>query len=214
MAQTALAYDALEARLVTGRVLRAGDVLRVVCGNAAHDAFLAPSCLLEPREGDEVLLAFLQNGAQVVLAVLFRDKAAAARLRLPQDSAVECPGRLTLRGAQALDLQSGNTLRLEAEDLAVAAASATANVAALKTVSDTAEFCCRSLTTLGHTAVSVFRSLTQCLGSARRMVEGDDETHCANSSLVADQNASVVSKNSLSLAEETARTDAKLIQLG
>ena len=46
------------------------------------------------------------------------------------------------------------------------------------------------------------------------MVEGSDETHCANATLVAEEKTTVMSKDSLQLAEETARTDAKLIQLG
>ena len=127
---------------------------------------------------------------------------------------MDCPGTLAVRGAAALDLQSGGTLSLESDALAATANSGTLHVSVVKTVSDTAELCCRSLTTLGHTALSVFRTLTQCLGASRRIVEGDDETRAGNSTLIVDENATVMSKNGLTLAEETSRTDAKLIQLG
>ncbi|MDR3176386.1 MAG: DUF3540 domain-containing protein [Desulfovibrio sp.] len=215
MAQPAFLFEELQARLFTGTVISAGDNLfRIHVGNVLHEATLAASCLLEPRENDVVLLAALENDADVILSVLFRDETATARLLLPQDSAVECPGKLTVRGASSLDLQSGKTLRLESEDLNVSAMNAAATVAKVNTIFDTAELCCRALTTFGQTALSAFRSFTQCLGESRRMVEGVDETRCASSTLVADETATVMSRNTLALAEETARTDARLIQLG
>jgi hypothetical protein len=215
MAQPAFFHEPLDARLVTGTVSRTGDkAFRVTAGNASLEASLAVSCLLEPREKDVVLLARLEDGSNVILSVLFRDEAAPARLRLPDDSAIECPGSLTVCGTSSLDLQSGGALRLKSEDLDVSALRAAANVVKVNTVFDTAECCCRALTTLGQTAVSAFRSLTQCLGESRRMVEGTDETHCGNTTLVAGENATVMSNNSLTMAKETSRTDAKLIQLG
>jgi hypothetical protein len=215
MTQAALLQEIFEARLGTGRVLHAGTAdFRVVAGNVAHNASLAASCLLQPQEGDTVLLAFLENDLCVVLAILFRDESAPACLRLPASSAVECPGTLAVRGLAGLELQSGATLSLEAENLTATANSGALQVTALKSVSDTAELCCRSLTTLGHTALFAFRSLTQCLGASRRMIEGEDETRTGNSTLVVTENATVMSKNGLTLVEETSRTDAKLIQLG
>jgi hypothetical protein len=215
MAQAAFLQEPREARLVTGRVVGGGNgIFRVLEGNVPHEALLAASCLLEPREQDAVLLACLENGADVILSVLFRDETATARLRLPKNSAVECPGELTVRSAVSLGLQSGKALRLESEELSVSAVSASATAARVNTAFDTAEFCCRALTALGQTAVSAFRSVTQCLGESRRMVEGSDETRCANSVLIAGETATALSRNSLALAEETARTDAKLIQLG
>ena len=215
MAQPAFSHETFEARLVTGRVTGLGDgTFHVLAGNAFHEASLAASCLLEPGENDIVLLACLENGAEVILSVLFHDETAAARVLLPKNSALECPGELTVRAASALDLQSGRALRLESESLDVSAMSATAAIVKVDTVFDTVKLCCRALTTLGQAAVSAFRSFTQCLGESRRMVEGSDETRCANSTLVADESAVVMSKNSLTLVEETARTDARLIQLG
>jgi hypothetical protein len=186
----------------------------VLCGNAAFEAGLAASCLLRPQRGDTVLLAELEDERRLVLAVLFRNEAREASLRLPPAAALECPGRLRLRAAEALELQSGREMGLRAEALAVTAKSGALHIADLRAVADVAEVCCRAFSSLGDTALSVFRSLTQCLGSSRRMVEGNDETRAANSTLIVKETATVMSKNGLTLAEETARTDAKLIQLG
>jgi hypothetical protein len=215
MTQTALLQEMFEARLGTGKVLHSGATdFRIVSGNVAHDASLAASCLMQPQQGDTVLLAFLENGLCAILAILFRNETAQACLRLPSSSSLECPGTLAVCALAGLELQSGGTLSLESEKLTAVANSGALHVAKVKTLSDTAEICCRSLTTLGHTALSVFRSLTQCLGASRRMVEGNDEVQAGNSTLVVAENATVMSKNGLTLAEETSRTDAKLIQLG
>ena len=215
MAQPAFFHETLEARIFTGRVAGIGNgTFRVLAGNSALTASLAASCLLEPRVDDTVLLACLENGTDIILSVLFREATAPSCVRLPRNSAIECPGELTVRAASSLDLQSGRALCLESDDLRVSAVTASATAVKVNTVSDTAEFCCRTLTTLGQTAVSVFRSLTQCMGESRKMVEGADETRCVTSTVVAGETATVLSKNSLNLAEETARSDAKLLQLG
>lgn len=215
MAQAALVHENLEARLVTATVLECREECwRTLAGNVSHKAGLAASCLLRPEPGDMVLLACLENGEAVIVSVLNRNADSKALLRLPDESALECLGGLDVRAARSLKLQSADTLALESKDLDVAAINATAKAVSVKTVCDRAHMCCRALTTLGHTALSAFRSLTQCLGESKKMVEGADETHCGTSTLVADESATVMSTNSLSLAKECARTDAKLIQLG
>ncbi|MBQ4132255.1 MAG: DUF3540 domain-containing protein [Desulfovibrionaceae bacterium] len=215
MPQAALSYNALEARLITGRVTGSEDKnFSVHVGNTFYDAAPAAGCLLEPAVNDIVLLARLENGANVILSVLFRDDTAPARLNLPADSAVHCPGRLALRAADSLNLESGRCMNLTSKDMDVAADKATASITRVNTLFDTAEFCCRALTSFGQNALSVFHSFTQCLGRSQRMVEGADETRCAESTLIASENATVMSKNNLTMAKDTSRTDARLIQLG
>ncbi|MDR2055676.1 MAG: DUF3540 domain-containing protein [Desulfovibrio sp.] len=216
MAQTAEYYENAEARLVTGRLLDDADDsgCRVVCGNAALEARLAASCLMRPQKGDTVLLAELEDETLLVLAVLFSARQSQARFSLPAESSLDCPGNLTVRCARSLEMQSGRELGLRAENLAVTAQNGDVRIAEVRAVSDMADICCRALSTLGGTALSVFKSLTQCLGSSRRVIEGEDETRAGNSTLLVTENATVMSKNGLTLAEETARTDAKLIQLG
>ncbi|MDR2123375.1 MAG: DUF3540 domain-containing protein [Desulfovibrio sp.] len=221
MTQTAELYDATGARLVTGKVLdaparAAADAgvaeLRVLCGNRASVARTAASCLLQPQKGDTVLLACLEDETQVVLAVLFR--AGEARFSLPAHSTLECAGSLTLRGADSLDLQSGRSMRLHTEDLDVTAKNCAVRALSVKSIANSVDICCSTLYSFGKSALSVFSSLTQCLGTSRRMVEGEDETRAGSSTLLAEDTVTVMSKNKLTLVEETARTDAKLIQLG
>ncbi|MDR1686339.1 MAG: DUF3540 domain-containing protein [Desulfovibrio sp.] len=221
MTQTAEFYDASGAQLATGRVLDApehaadaGDLraLRVLCGNRAHAAHTAASCLLQPQKDDTVLLACLEDGTQVVLAVLFR--AGEARISLPAHSTLECPGRLTLRCAESLDLQSGRRMHMQTEELGVTVKNCDVRALSVKSVVSSIDVCCSTLYSYGKSALSVFASLTQCLGTSRRMVEGEDETRAGSSTLLAEDTVTVMSKNKLTLAEETARTDAKLIQLG
>jgi hypothetical protein len=216
MAQAAEYYETRDARLVTGKVLRAeaGGLCRVGAGNATFEASPAASCLLRPQRDDTVLLAELEDGATVILAVLFRSGQTPARLVLPPETSLECPGRLNLLAADALELQSGRRLGLRTGELSVAAERGALHIANVRAVSDVAELCCRAFSSLGDTALSAFRSLTQCLGASRRLVEGEDETRARNSTLIVEENATVMSRNGLTLSEETSRTDAKLIQLG
>ena len=214
MTQLAFAHETLEARLVTGKVIHIhSDSYRVLASHVACNASLAASCLLAPQERDTVLTALLEDGSSVILAVLFREEAP-ARLRLPENSTIECADSLTLRTGTTLALQSARDLRLQSQNLDVGAENASASVVNARTVCDTAEHCCRVLSSIGQRAVSVFHSVTQCLGESHRMVQGADETRCTSSTLLVDESATVMAKNSLNLTEETARTDAKLIQLG
>ena len=214
MAQPAFLHEPLEARIVTGTVIDiSGDFYRVLASSVACNASLAASCLLLPQQGDTVLTALLENGTSVILAVLYRE-GSPARLRLPENSTLECQESLTLRAGANLSLQSAQVLRVESQDLHLTAANASASTLNARIVCDTAEHCCRTLTSIGQSLVSVFRSVTQCLDESRKMVRGADETRCATSTLLADESATVMTKNSLNLSEETARTDAKLIQLG
>ena len=214
MAQPAIFNEALDARLVSGVVIHADkDRFKVLAGNRAYASCLAASCFLTPREQDTVLTALLEDGTSVILSVLFRQEAP-AQLRLPENSTVHCEKSLTLRSGSSLALQSAGALSLASEEVHVSAKAASANILKVHTVCDTAELCCRALTSLGQTALSVFHSFTQCLGESRKMVEGTDETRCASSTLLAEENATVMSTNSLTLVKETSRTDAKLIQLG
>jgi hypothetical protein len=216
MAQTAAYHDSAEVRLVTGRVLgdAKGKSCRVLRGNAAFEAVPAASCLLRPPKGDTVLLAELEDETLLVLAVLSRNEETEARLLLPPATSLECPGRLSLKAADSLALQSGRNMGLHTGELALSAKSGALHIAEVRAVAEAAEFCCRAFSCLGDTALSVFRSLTQCLGSSRRVIEGHDETRAGASTLMVAETATVMSKNGLTLAEETARTDARLIQLG
>jgi hypothetical protein len=214
MAQTARYQKSRRAELVTAQVLDVqGGLFRVAVESAVFAAALAPSCLLRPRSNDTVLLAELEYGDPMILAVLARDEAAEASLRLPARCAVSCAEELAL-SAPALRLAGAESLDVQSRDMTVAARTASASFVGVKTLAEAAELCCRSLSTLGKTALSVFESVTQCMDSSRRMVRGEDETHAGNVSVTADENLSVMSKNSLALTEETSRTDAKLIQLG
>jgi hypothetical protein len=222
MAQTAELYNDLSAQLLTGVLLDESAsedglkaAFRVRSGNRTFEAQLAASCLMRPEQNDTVLLARLEDGASLILAVLYRaDALSVCHLSLPRESSLECPGRLTVTTAEALALQSGQKMDLQADTLSVSAASADMRITRLTAMLNKIDACCHSLYTLGHSAQLVFRSLTQCLGSSRRMIEGEDETRAGSSTLVVTENATVLAKNGLTLVEDTARTDAKLIQLG
>ncbi|MDR0827004.1 MAG: DUF3540 domain-containing protein [Desulfovibrio sp.] len=222
MAQTAEHYTELSAQLITGLVMGENTsedgsdaTFRVRCGNKTFEARLAASCLMRPERDDTTLLAHLEDGANVILSVLYRaDAASVCRLRLPEDSKLECPGRLTVTAADDLSLQSGKSMGLQADALSLSASSADLRITRATAMLNQLDACCNFVYMLGNSARQVFQTLTQCLGSSRRMIEGEDETRAGSSTLMVTENATVMAKNGLTLVEDTARTDAKLIQLG
>ncbi len=206
-----------QTQLTTATVLHAYShnyTLALSAEATEHHASLAPSCLLAPQAQDTVLVACLDAGQYVILAVLFRVTTDTASVLLPHNTTMECQDTLTVRSAHSLNLESGTELSLRSDTLDATAATIQARAMSVNTIFDTVETCCRHLTNMGQTAVSAFKNFTQCLGESKKMVAGTDENHSKNTLLVAEENVTTATKNSITLAGEVARTDAKLIQLG
>ncbi len=199
---------------ITGSDFAQKQSYQVQLGNTLHGAELAASCLLEPQEHDTVLVACLENGQYMILSVLVQHTCASSGLSLPPNTTISCAGSLALCTEQDLHLQSGKGVHVSTEEISAQATSAHTHIIHAKSTFNSLQICANTITSLGKKAIHSFKSLTQCLGSSKRMVEGRDETQCKNSSLVAEETASVMAENSIHLAKETARLDAKLIQIG
>src|SRR5262245_54392599 len=90
-----------------GRVVRAGGALRVRTDSGEFDAKRAVSCLVEPEEGDLVLLASTAKSCHV-LAVLEREGSAPTRLVAEGDLTIQAPrGRFAIAAQEGIDLASG-----------------------------------------------------------------------------------------------------------
>jgi hypothetical protein len=220
MAQTAPILDPEGAHLETGTVYQcvaapeADRPVTIATRSGVCRAAVAASCLLRPAQGDTVLVAHLEDGASVILSVLFRNRDAGAFLDLPGESVVASPGSLALRTGERLTMETGGAMHLASTALSMTADTCNVQVVRMRAVLDSLDACCRSIYLAGKALVSSFRSLTQLLGASRKVVEGDDEVRAGNATLVVDENATVLCRNGLTLAEQTARTDARLIQLG
>jgi hypothetical protein len=220
MAQTATHLEPEGARLVTGTVYQCTPAqepdrpVTIATVEGLCRARVAASCLLRPAQGDTVLVALLEDGSSVILSVLYRGQDARSFLDLPAECVVDCPGSLALRTRERLDMETGGAMNLASDALSVTAKDCDARFVRMRAVLDGLDACCRSIYLAGQTVISSFRSLTQLLGASRKVVEGDDETRAGNATLVVEENATVLCRNGLTLAEQTARTDARLIQLG
>ncbi len=199
---------------LTGVNVNQKECYQVQIGNALHMASLAASCLLEPQEQDIVLVANLESGQYMILSVLVQQACAMSSVSLPHNSTISCKGSLTLQSDQDLNLHGGNAVQVLSEEIHAQALRSHTHIVEAKSTFNTLEICANTITSLGIKAINTFKSLTQCLGSSRRVVEGRDETQCKNSSLVAEETSTVMAKNTIHMAKETARVDANLIQLG
>ncbi len=215
MSQQAIFYPNTSAQLITATVLGiATNTFTILVNKNYYEASLAVSCLMQPQENDQVLVAQMEDDNFIILAILNRNNAKPAKLNLPHESTISCTGNLNLESAHALNMQSGKNIDLSTENLSLSAMAAKAQILDIQTLADKAKLCCNHLTNIGKTALSVFSSLTQSLDESKRVITGTDETHCNNSTLITKECTTTMSKNELSLSKETSRTDAKLIQLG
>lgn len=206
--------------LLTGIVTEEGSPhCQITLGDRLCTAMLAASCLMQPEKGDTVILARLDHNREtddlVVLAVLARaDNSRPCRLRLPENSRFETAGNLELLAMNSLSLHGGQAMDMQTENLTLTAAQGHVRMTRLETVADTVRTWCRSLHSMGVQAQTVFHSLTQCLKISRRIVENEDETRAGKSTLIVSETVAVQAKNTITLAQDVARTDAGQIQLG
>ena len=103
-------------------VLRAGrDGLAVrTADGEERSAARAVSCVVEPREGDRVMMASLHDGAAFVIAVLQRPGDPSAVWSGAGDVTVAAPqGRVAVAAAHGVDVLTGGEVRIDADSLGV-----------------------------------------------------------------------------------------------
>lgn len=178
--------------LARGTVQRERDGLcRVLCEGRVLAARPAASCLLRPRQGDEVLLVLLADQAPLVLAVLLREQ---------DDGRVRLPGGAELQGdAQGLDLRAPR-LQLQCERVDLRATQVQARFERLHAAGR--EWLAR-----------LERSLVE-LGDSVRRVRGLDETRAAQQRVRVDGRMHLQCGDASLVAQHRVRIDGSHIDLG
>src|SRR5262249_34052242 len=105
-------------------------------GEVTYTARRAVGCLVEPKLGDEVLVALLPDGRAYVLSVLERE-AAGVVIAVQGDCTVKASGRMNVVGAEGMEILSGEDLgvvagRFSVRALATSLASETLQVVSRK----------------------------------------------------------------------------------
>ena len=175
----------------------------------------AASCLVQPRPGDQLLLALDGQGRAWVLAVL---ECAPARpgLELVLDGPAELQvrGSLTLRCEADLALAAGRRLTAAAEQLAVAAQQGSVRVDRLAVLGRFLDAQCKRLHLLAVKAEQVFQRVTCRSQQSFRSVAGHDDVQAGSRRVLVQQDLATQAGSAVLLAEDHVTVNAAQINLG
>jgi hypothetical protein len=160
------------ATVVAARGEGAGAALRVEVDGRALEARRAASCLLEPGDGDRVLVAPTTDG-WFVLAVLTRGGAGAAELRVDGDLTVHPRGKLDVTAPGGIVAATPRDASLLAAELNVTADRATFLLEEATLLGAKLKAHVNKLTWIGETVES---SLTRLYTRATRSYRVIEET--------------------------------------
>ncbi|KIG12363.1 hypothetical protein DB30_01554 [Enhygromyxa salina] len=176
----------------------------------------ATSCLLEPLVGDLVLLvAPVRDPGGHLLAVLERDSTQAATLSAPGDLVLATPrGRLSVRGAQGIELHTDKTLDLRADEARLQARSGKFFLTECAAVIRTMFASLTKFTHVGELLELLVDVVRQRSEHSTRVIAGTDQTQASDIDHKASNNVQIRSKRTIVDGREVVKLDGGQIHLG
>jgi len=204
-----------EATIDEGTVLEAKDgAFSVRVGDFDCAAKRARSCLVAPRPGDEVLVAFGSGGRCFILAVLEGEEGATT-LEVEGDLEVRAgSGKIGVRAARGVNITSGDELNLTGKSLGVSALEGTVFVQKLAYLGSRFEAQVEAIKTVGAVCDSLFERVSQRVKRSFRTVEDIDQVKAKKIDYAAESTMALRAEHAVVHAEELVKVDAKQIQLG
>lgn len=199
----------------------AGTVTRVDGGafvvhtpSGDYHAKRAVSCLVEPREGDYVLLSVVPANAYV-LAVLERDERAKTTVAVDGDLEFQLRGgRFTVAAQEGVDLVSAKDVSVTSAGLDVNTGDGNVVVQRLSFLGTLVRAEVEKVKVLAGSFDSVLDRLSQRVKRAYRTVEEFDQLRAERIDYVAKKNMTLRGENALISAEELVKVDGDQIHLG
>jgi hypothetical protein len=176
------------------------DGIRVSTDGGELFAKRALSCLIEPVEGDRVLVAGDLHDEVFVIAVLERLDASPVTIAVDGDLTLGVPrGRLSIAAQKGIDLVTAADMTLTGSELTVRAPRF-AQVQVVKLV--------------GELFDAVLERISHKVKRSYRIVEEIDHVRSSQIDYRAEKNMSLRGKNALVTADELIKMDADQIHLG
>jgi hypothetical protein len=217
------------ARLCTATVSgQAGDwfTVRLVDGQEQR-VLRAPSCLLEPRAGDAVLLcgsapAERAASARVtalpcqwhVLAVLLRSEAGSGTLQLPGGARLQAEGGTLALQARELRLEGRERVHARTADLQVDAPRAELRLGRVQASAEALSAVLGELQLIGRKLHSRFDWLVQKARNSVRQVDELDDLRAGRTRWEIEGHAQMHARQATLLAEGAVKIDGARIDLG
>jgi hypothetical protein len=200
-----------------GRVARVqGSLFAVVSGSAEYEARRAASCLLEPAEGDHVLLSIVPSRGTFILAILERKATGdSARLRFEGDLELHAPsGRVTIAAKDGIDLVSTGNVGVTSDTFKLTARTADLVLDHLGVLGATVQAQVTKVKVVAETIDQAADRLTQRLKRAYRFVAEMEQVRAARIDVAAEKTMSLHAQNTVVTAEELVKVDGGQIHLG
>lgn len=217
MMNTARKLEPQVAYQASGRVARAqGAMFAVESGNTEYDARRAVSCLLEPTDGDHVLLAIVPERGAFILAVLERGAGGeSARLAFDGDLEVSATsGRVVIAAKDGIDLVSTGDVGLVGDRVKVTARAAEMVVDHLGVVGGTVQAQLAKVKVVAETIDQAADRIVQRVKRAYRFVAETEQVRAQRVDVAAQKTMSLHARNTVVTAEELVKVDGGQIHLG
>jgi len=172
----------------------------------------AASCLLEPAEGDRVLVAWLGDEAFVV-SVLTRAGRGPARLSMGGDAELRVEGTLSLEARDRIVARAPN-VSIAARSWLVRAADAVLSTDRLSLSSARALLDLRAVEAVLGAVETVAERLVTRAGRSLRQVDDVDQVRAGRVEVASESTLSLHAHDTLVTADGLVKMDAEQIQLG
>lgn len=200
-----------------GVVLSTGPELSVRAAGRTIVATRAASCLLEPRGGDQVLLATSDHGPAFVLAVLVQADPSRepSVLSVDGDLTVRSKnGKVSVVGAEAVSLASGTEVSVAAPELSVRALRTTFFSESLSFIGRTLDAEVERLKTAARAVDRAFDRVTERVKRSYRTIDEVEHVKARELDVVVEGNASIHAENALVSADKLVKLDGEQVHLG
>lgn len=199
----------------TGRITDArGALFTVVSGSAEYDARRATSCLVEPQEGDQVLLSIVPGRGTYIVAVLERE-AEGVRLALEGDLELHAPnGRVVIAAKDGVDLVSTSAVRVTSDELKVTSRAADLVIDQLGLMGATVQAQVQKVKVVAETIDQAADRVVQRLKRAYRFVAEMDQTRAQRIDMTAEKTLNLHAENAVVTAQELVKVDGSQIHMG
>jgi hypothetical protein len=202
----------LEDATVVGRE---GPAFAVRAGNRRLEARRATGCLVEPEEGDRVLLAWIGDD-RFILSVLSREAPAApTRLSVEGDMELRVPGgRFVVASQEGIDLTTAGETSVTTGALHVNAVEGKLVVQTLEALGERIEASFSHAKLVAERVDSVFERLHQRIARSYRFVREMDQLRAGHIDYRAEHVARVHAENAVITADDVVKVDGAQVHIG
>lgn len=195
---------------------RKGDELTVELGSGVVAARRAFSCLVEPVEGDRVLVAVEASGKAYILAVLERmSEGAKTTLRVEGDLEIQAPlGACSIAAQEGVRVTSPGEVSLTSGELRVNALRGKVVMEKLAFVGQWVQGEFGKLKVLAESVDSVVTRVSERVTRSYRTVEELDQVKAHQMDYMAEEQIRMHAKNTIVTSDNLVKVDGDQIHFG